>query len=185
MGVGPTSRLRAQKAHDSTNRRRRRSAEPSQGGRTRPAPREGATNWRGNRHGPGRDLSDPFGHSFSEVSGYGHSGMDRPRSGRGRWRSSSCRANKVAEFSSPSCSVSSVLSSGASWARTCSASATFQGSIYAASRSQSVEPYWCCSCTGSSLAAAPNPRLQRTRPAVDQHATFRLTKRTDTAGEFV
>ena len=96
----------------------------------------------------------------------------------GRWRSSSCRANKVAEFSSPSCSVSSVLSSGASWARTCSASATFQGSIYAASRSQSVEPYWCCSCTGSSLAAAPNPRLQRTRPAVDQHATFRLTKRT-------
>ncbi len=76
------------------------------------------------------------------------------------------------------------VSSGASWARTCSASATFQGSIYAASRSQSVEPYWCCSCTGSSLAAVPNPRLQRTRPAVDQHATFRLTKRTDTVGEF-
>ena len=30
------------------------------------------------------------------------------------------------------------------------------GSISAASRSRSVEPYWCCSCTGSSLAAAPN-----------------------------
>jgi len=45
---------------------------------------------------------------------------------------------------------------GASWVRKCSASATFQGSIYAASRSRSVEPYWCCSCTGSSLVAAPN-----------------------------
>ena len=43
----------------------------------------------------------------------------------------------------------------------------FRVRFYAASRSRSVEPYWCCSCTGSSLAAAPNLALQRTRPAVD------------------
>ena len=64
---------------------------------------------------------------------------------------------------------------GLHWARTSSASAISPGSMSAASRSPSEGRYWCCSSTGSLLAAALDPRSQNTNMAAAPNALLQWT----------